>query len=175
MNNAYSAACKHCNCKLRNHWHVHANTITFSESVLLQHVRKFTNFRMQFFVRKLFDGFILTFPKNRSLVTALFKVTVEAVLAHVQFATNEPFCKWCFPLQNFIPLLFPGDYLFCHPAPKSFRIVDGFIVQLFILIKAFYVSSFAKVWIWWEGSAFLQHGCDGGHDFLWEIAVSTVR
>jgi len=96
------------------------------------------------------DQGCLVFPPGR-------KVSVQAVVAHIELATDEPLVLTFREVldQDLVPLLKPIQ-LFCHLCPESFRVVNRPLVNFFVFIHAPDIGVFRQ-FIWWINSPFLCH------------------
>jgi hypothetical protein len=92
---------------------------------------------VEFGVSEAADFAGLAFPDDGGLVaSADFDVAVEAVLAEVHLAADEPFGVGEIPVEHFIPRLEPVEF-FRDSSPEGFGIFDGSLVHLFILLEGF--------------------------------------
>src|SRR5262245_64458656 len=92
MNGADAGACEHRDRRLGNHRHIDGDAVAFLDAARLEHIRKAANVRVQLLISELLVLLrVIAFPKDRSLIAPLGKMTVNAVVADVQRAILEPF------------------------------------------------------------------------------------
>ncbi|MDB6057603.1 MAG: hypothetical protein JWO95_1447, partial [Verrucomicrobiales bacterium] len=88
------------------------------------------------------------------------EVFVETVVADVGFAADEPLGVWELPLQDFAEGLEPNEFLLGDATPEFLRLLDGFVVEPFILGHRFDVGLGGKLFFGRKNAGFLEHGGD---------------
>ncbi len=91
---------------------------------------------MQLAIGKAADFARLALPDQRGLVAACAEgVAIDAVVAQVGFAADEPLGHGEIPVEHFIPGLEPVQ-LFGGFGPEGFGVFDGLLVEGFVLLEA---------------------------------------
>src|SRR5262245_15131311 len=92
MDGADAGACEHRDRRLGNHRHVDGDAVAFLDATRLEDICKAANVCMQLLICELLVFLrVVAFPKDRSLISTLGKMAVNAVVADVQRAILEPF------------------------------------------------------------------------------------
>ena len=128
-----ACASEHRDRGLGHHRHVNDDAVTFLHLVALQHVRKAAHIAVELLVgdRALFAGF--AFPDDGGLRFACaIEMTVEAVFAHVELATDEPLRVRAFPVEHLLEGLAPGEFL-RFAAEELVRALDRLVIHLLVL------------------------------------------
>ena len=87
------------------------------------------------------------------------RVTVEAVVAEVEFAADEPLGPGQIPLKNLVPGLEPVE-LAGRAGPECFGIFDGLLVEGFVLGEALDVRLGAELRGRRKDAVFAKRGVD---------------
>ena len=124
---------------LGNHRHIDTDTIALLHTARLQQVGQAANLLVQLGIGDVLAvGGVVTLPDDGGLVRPRGQVPVDTVDGHVQFAVGKPggvpatqilfvhLGKRLLPLQKVFGLL----------GPEGLRILDGFAVELFIVLGA---------------------------------------
>src|SRR5207237_20435 len=133
-------ASEHGNGRLRDHRQINQNTIAFFYAIAFEDIGEETDFAMELlvgecsFLARLSGRGGLALPNQGGLVRERSaKVTVQTIVADVELAAREPFCKRLFPLEHFFPWLEPNQFVFGLFTPEFFGRADGFAVKLAIV------------------------------------------
>ena len=168
------------NSELGRHAHVDGNAIAFLNAEGLEGVGEALNFSVQFGVGEAANlaGFAL--PDERGLLGALAEgVAIDAVVAQVELAADKPLGPGQIPLEDLVPGLEPVQ-LSGHAGPECFGIVDGLLVEGFILGKRADAGLGPELRRWGKDAVFAQRGVDipvgdgdrrGGHAGSFREAV----
>ena len=163
MNRADPRAGQHRNRRLGNHRQVNNDAIAFFDSVTLEDVREQANLAMQLFVGvgALLADFSrarrLAFPDQRRFIRGgSAQMFIEAVVADIELAADEPFCVGHFPLQDFFPGGKPGQFVLRLLRPELFRRLDRFVVELFVFGQRLDVRRFGELLRWFEHTIFVR-------------------
>jgi hypothetical protein len=93
---------------LRHHGHVNDDAILRLHALGLEHIGEAANFAVKLLIG---EGALVArfaFKNNRGLVLARAgQMAVETVLADIELAADEPFCKRRLPVEHLGPLLLP--------------------------------------------------------------------
>ncbi len=92
MDRSDPGARQHGDHSLGDHGHINSHNVATVHVLTAQCVGELADFGVQFAVGDFTVlGRIVTFPDDRNAVAALFQMTVQAVVGHVQRAVGEPF------------------------------------------------------------------------------------
>ena len=97
--------------RFRDHRHVDTHAITLAHTARFQGVGQTADLRFQFAIRDVLAiGGIIPFPDECGLLGAFWYVSVNAVVADVQFAAGKPLCmaRQEIVLDDAVPALIPG-------------------------------------------------------------------
>jgi len=133
VNGADARAGKQRDGELGRHAHVDGDAIALLDAERLERAGKFLDLGVELGVGEAANlaGFAL--PDERGLLGALAEgMAIDTVVAEVEFAADEPLGPGQIPLKDFIPGLEPVQFL-RHAGPKLFGVVDGLLVESFIL------------------------------------------
>ncbi len=86
-------------------------------------------------------------------------MAVDAVVAEVDFAADEPLRPGQIPLQNLVPGLEPME-LFRGTGPEGFRVFNGLLVEGFVFLEALDVRLGAELFRRREDAVFAQRGVE---------------
>ena len=146
--------------QLGRHAHVDGDAVAFLDAERLEGVGEFLHFGVQFGVGEAANFAGLAFPDDRGLVGALAEgVAVDAVVAEVDLAADEPLGPGQIPLENFVPGLEPVELLRGF-GPECFGIVDGLLVEGFVFGEALDVGLGAELRRRRKDAVFAQRGVD---------------
>ncbi len=160
VNGADTGTGQHGNGQLQYHGKVNGNTVAFLHAQPPQHIGELAHLAVKLLISHYLGIADVAFPDERRLVLAPgTDMTVNAVIAHVQFAADEPlvlpFVKIGF--HHPVPLLKPVELL-RHFTPEPLRVFYGTPVQFFIFIHALDICRLSKLLRGTETSLFPHHG-----------------
>src|SRR5262245_26555485 len=104
MDGPDTSAGEHSNCGFRHHWKIDEDTVAFANAMPLQHIGEEAYFMVKLFISK--NPFLARFAgsggfafpdQGRLVCRGCPKVTVKAVIGHVEATADEPFSEWFFP------------------------------------------------------------------------------
>ena len=118
------------------HAHVDGDAVAFLDAERLEGVGELLHFDVELGVGEAADFAGLAFPDEGGLVGACAEgVAVDAVVAEVELAADEPFGPGEIPLEDFVPGLEPVE-IAGDVGPEGFGIVDGLLVEGLVLGEA---------------------------------------
>ena len=131
MNRTNARTSQHGKRGFGNHGHVNQNTITFDNAKVLQNSGHALHFCVQVFVGVCF--FLLCLRRNKNqgrLVTTVFEVPIDCVVAQIGSPTDEPLGKG--GIRVIADLLGLGLPIHCSGlfSPETVAICDGTLVKL---------------------------------------------
>ena len=137
MHGANARACQHGNSRFRDHRHIDADAIAFFYPEAFECRGKLANFSVQLAVGDLaLHTRIIAFPDDRNLITAGFKMSVQAVVRNIEFGTFKPLdvSLVVVPFLDFVPWRVPVNELIGLLGPERIRVIDGTLVHLLIFL-----------------------------------------
>ena len=137
VNRANARTSQNRNRQLGNHAHVQAHAVAFLYTIVLEHIGKLHDLKVQLFVRQYpVVIFRVVGLKNQSrLIAQCGKMPVQTVLGDVQLSPRKPFNVGFFeiPVEHPIPFLAPHKML-GNVAPELLRFFNALrVVQLVLL------------------------------------------
>jgi hypothetical protein len=152
MHGADTGAGEHGNGGLGHHRQVDEDAVARVDAVALEDIGEPADFVMKLFVGEgaflagLAGGGGLALPNQRGLVSAGgTEVPIEAVVADIELAANEPLGIRLLPFKCFGPALEPDQFLFGLPAPELLGGLDGLAIEPAILAERFDVGLAGEV------------------------------
>ena len=152
MHRADAGAGEHGDGGLGHHRQVDEDAVARLDAVALEDIGEPADFVMKLFVgegaffARLAGGGGLALPDQRGLVGAGgAQVPVEAVVADIELAADEPLGIRLLPFQRPGPALEPDQFRFGLPAPELLGRLDGFAIELAILGQRFEVGLAGEV------------------------------
>ena len=113
MNGADSRTGKSCDSGFRHHGHIQANAVAFFDASGFQYIGKFADFRVEFFVCECsYSRSVIAFPDQSGLISAGFKMSVQAIVGCIQLAAFKP------ANVSFVEIVFAQLFPFLEPMQK---------------------------------------------------------
>src|SRR5690606_36674099 len=138
MDSANTRAGKHRISQLRNHGKVDANPVAFLHAVFLQHVCRPAYFIVKLLIRDSPGRTlgIVRFPDYCRWICAGRQMSVEAILRHIELASDEPlyFGFVEIPVEGLCPF-FPPHKLFGGFRHEGFGIFYTLAVNAFVICE----------------------------------------
>ena len=136
MRRADSGAGQHGNGQLRRHAHVDGDAVSLFHPKSLQHVGELLHLAMQLLIGEGADFAGFALPNDGSFIFASsLHVAIEAVVGKIKLAADKPLGPGIIPLQNFVPLFEPVQFLRCL-APKFLGIFHRFAVDALVVFQS---------------------------------------
>jgi len=131
--------------EFRRHAHVDGDAVALLDAEGLEGIGEALDFDVHFSVSEATNFPGLAFPDNGGLVAArAVEMSVEAVVAEVHFAADEPFGAGQVPVEHFVPRFEPVQFL-CDTSPEGLGIFNGLLVHLLVLLEALDVRFLGKL------------------------------
>jgi hypothetical protein len=150
--------------ELGRHAHVDGDAIALLDAEGFEGAGEALNFGVQFGVGEAANLAGFAFPDERGLLGALaagfgIDVAIEAVVAQVEFAADEPLGPGQIPLEDLVPGLEPVQ-LAGHAGPECLGIVNGLLVEGFVFGERADVGPGAELRRRGKHAVFAQRGVD---------------
>src|SRR5215469_2236576 len=157
MDGADARARKHRNGQLGNHPHVNGHAVAFFDPQRLQRVGKSGNLAMQLLIGDGAGFARFPFPQECGLVAAPGpEVTIEAVVAEVDFTAYKPLAPRGVPIEHALPWLEPVQ-LASYAAPEFFWIFFGEPGEAFVFSHVLDVGVRTELGWRRKDTALLEH------------------
>src|SRR4051812_25228754 len=112
------------------------DTIAFPNAVSEEDVSETTDLRVQLLIGQGAPLSRFAFPDDGSLISARrLEMTIEAILRHVEFASDEPLGEGRFPFDHLLPWRAPAQ-ISCFPRPKRVRLFDRLAMHSAVFLQA---------------------------------------
>ena len=146
--------------QLGRHAHVDGDAIAFLDAERLEGVGELLHFGVELGVGEAANLAGLALPDERGLAGACAEgVAVDAVVAEIELAADEPLGPGQIPLENLVPGLEPVQIL-RRAGPEFFGVFDGLLVERLVLLEALDVGLGAELRRWGKDAVFAQRGVD---------------
>ncbi len=156
-----TGAGEHGDNRLGDHRQIDHDAVALLDPVLLQHIGQKTHFTMQLGVGEGLDVARFAFENEGGLVAHRpDKMTIQAVDAGIDFATDEPLREGLLPGENLLPFLEPGQLLLGGLAPELIGIGERGLVHLLVLLEIAHERGLGKLRVGLEDALLLRQRFD---------------